>query len=163
MASPDQVKQYLAYWFQLGKRLIVRNGEKAILPQPVIQGDRYSAEFEDCWQYITKNSSKDCYLEGTVQTIDELLSSRWDISPCARCDMPVPMMNLGLQPPECPCADLPLWPNTELPKPRSPVSNQTQLNSIRDRLRRSHQNRQDAPVQQEGDGDRSLDLRSLDH
>jgi hypothetical protein len=137
MAAPDQVRQYLAYWFQLGKPLVVNNGEKAILPQPVVQGDRYSAEFEACWQYVTQNGCKECYLEGTVQTIRDLLSPRWDISPCARCDMPVPMMNLGLQPAECPCADLPSWPNTELPKPRSPVSNHTQLNLIRDRLRQS--------------------------
>jgi hypothetical protein len=156
MASPNQVKQYLAYWFQLGKPLIVKNGEKRILPQPVIQGDRYSTEFEACWQYITEPGCKDSYLENTVPTIGELLSDRWEIAPCARCEMPVPMMRIGVQPPECPCADLPLWPNTELPKPRSPVSNQTQLSSIRDRLRKSNQASQNNP-----DFDRSLEPRGV--
>jgi hypothetical protein len=139
MASSDQVKQYLAYWFQLGKPLIVNNGEKSILPQPVIQGNRYSPEFEVCWQYVMSEQCKSCYLDNTVPTIQELLTDRWEISPCARCEMPVPMMSLGVQEPMCPCSDLPLWPNTELPQPRSPVSNQTQLSSIRDRLRKPHQ------------------------
>lgn len=135
MASSDQVKQYLAYWFQLGRSLVINNGEKTILPDPVIQGDRYSPEFEACWQSITETGCKDAYLEGTIQTVGELLSSKWEITGCSRCDMPVPTLSLGIQPANCPCADLPSWPNMELPKPRSPVDSRAQLNSIRDRLR----------------------------
>ncbi len=74
MASEQQVKQYLAYWFQLGKRLLIRGGEEALLPVPVIQGDRYSQAFEDCWKKISAPNAGDCHLEGTGQTIAELLT-----------------------------------------------------------------------------------------
>ena len=134
MASQPQVKTYLAYWFQLGKKVIVPRTAKELLPQPVIRGNRYSQEFENCWQSIIANQGKDCYLEGTNQTIAELLTSAWEIIPCARCDMPVPIVDLGAQPIECPCSDLLSWPNSELPQPRSPVNNSVQINKIYTRL-----------------------------
>lgn len=144
MASPDQVKQYLAYWFQLGKPLVINNGQETLLPEPVVQGDRYSSEFEACWQRIVDLNGENCYLDGTVQTINELLSSSWDILPCARCDMPVPMLCFGFKDTPCPCFDLPSWPNTALPRPRSPVDSRTQLNQIRDRLLNARQQKETA-------------------
>lgn len=136
MASPTQVKQYLAYWFQLGKRVWVHGGREAVLPDSVIERDRYSQEFEDCWQRILAPSSGECYLEGTHQTIQQLLSSEWEIESCARCGMPVPMIELGMQEGPCPCADLDNWPNNELPEPRSPVDSASRLSGIQERLRR---------------------------
>jgi hypothetical protein len=141
MASQAQVRQYLAYWFQLGKKIMIHNGKAALLPQPVIQGDRYSDEFEDCWRQVTAADAGDCYLEGTSQTVTELLSPNWDVNPCARCEMPVPMPDLGVRSLDCPCSDLPFWPNTSVPQPRSPISNQAQLTQIRDRLMRLSQTR----------------------
>lgn len=139
MASPTQVKQYLAYWFQLGKRLMIDNGREVLLPQPIIQGDRYSSEFEACWQRVLQQNGRDCYLEGTSQTLNELLSSTWEISPCVRCQMPVPILSLGAQSSSgCPCFDLPGWPNTVLPQPRMPIDSQTQLNQICNRLQNGH-------------------------
>lgn len=151
MASPDQVKQYLAYWFQLGKPLMVvhqanrsgasqqadgKDDRAKFLPQSVIHGDRYSPEFENCWQQILSGAWNLSYLEGTVQTIEELLSPQWEISSCARCTMPVPMLCLGVQigDSDCPCADLKGWPNTELPLPRQPIDSRSRLEHIRDRL-----------------------------
>lgn len=134
MASEKQVKQYLAYWFQLGKKVVIRNGKESLLPQPVIEGDRYSQDFERCWQLILSPESGDCYLEGTNETIAQLLTPAWDVSPCARCAMPVPVRNAGMPPELCPCSDLPNWPNTEVPAPRSPVDSQARLYQIRDRL-----------------------------
>ncbi len=72
----------------------------------------------------------DCYLEGTSQTIQELLSPQWEISSCARCEMPVPMIQLGMQPNTCTCSDLDNWPNNELPPPREPVSSREKLRTI---------------------------------
>lgn len=134
MASEQQVKRYLAYWFQLGKRVFIRNGQTALFPKQVIVGDRYSQEFEQMWQQILLPESGDCYLEGTPQTIAELLTSKWDIEPCSRCEMPVPLINVGMPPDSCTCSDLPTWPNTDLPAPREPVNSQDRLSSIRDRL-----------------------------
>lgn len=134
MAASAQVRQYLAYWFQLGKKLLIHGGKEALLPQPVIQGDRYSDAFEACWQRVTSAEAGDCYLEGTHQTIAELLSPAWEINPCARCAMPVPLPNLGVQSLDCPCSDLSFWPDTSMPLPRSPVNSQVQLAQIRDRL-----------------------------
>ncbi len=134
MASEQQVKRYLAYWFQLGKQVVIHNGQTIIRPQRVIAGERYSEEFEQLWQYLLSPESGDSYLEATPQTIAELLTSKWDIEPCARCDMPVPMFNVGIPPDCCTCNDLPTWPNLELPQPRDPVSTQEHLSLICDRL-----------------------------
>jgi len=135
VAAPQQVKQYLAYWFQLGKKVWLNNGKQARLPRPVIEGDRYSEAFERCWQDILSEESGTCYLEGTEQTIDELLSSRWDLASCARCQMPVPVVSVGIQPPSCPCSDLENWPARDLPAPRDPVRSNDRLAKLRDRLR----------------------------
>ena len=134
MASQQEVKQYLAYWLQLGKKVVFGNGESRLLPQEVIKGDRYSDQFEECWQKIISPEAGDCYLEGTQQTIAQLLTPAWEVNPCARCTMPVPVRNAGMPPELCPCNDLSNWPNTELPLPRSPVNTKEQLTAIRDRL-----------------------------
>ena len=133
MASPEEVRKYLAYWFQLGKHLKFDQGE-TLLPNPVIAGNRYSAEFEACWQRVLAVEGKSCYLDGTDQTIAELLSGRWDLASCARCGMPVPLVNVGIQSAPCPCFDLPTWPNLDLPLPRLPIESQQQLEQIRARL-----------------------------
>ena len=134
MASATEVKTYLAHWFQLGKKLIWRNGEAELLPTKIIQGDRYSLEFESCWDKIMSVGGRDCYLAGSAATIQEMLSPAWTIDRCARCAMPVPIVATGTQPLECACSDLDNWPNSELPAPRSPIDSQTQLNNIRVRL-----------------------------
>ncbi|MGL5083410.1 MAG: hypothetical protein ACRC8A_18170 [Microcoleaceae cyanobacterium] len=137
MASHHQVQHYLAHWFQLGKRVVLHNGAEFRQPQPVIEGDRYSRAFEECWQELLASSSGDCYLEGTTQTIAELLTLSWDIETCSRCAMPVPMPVHGLPSPCCPCADLPTWPNLEMPQPRLPVNTQTYLQNLCHRLTQS--------------------------
>jgi hypothetical protein len=134
MASQQEVKQYLAYWFQLGKRVITHNGTRVQKPQPVIRGNRYSQEFEECWSLILSPESKDCYLEGTSQTIDDLLEPGWQINPCARCGMPVPIPIAAMPSGDCPCFDLQNWPNSEIPQPRAPVDTQTHLTQLRERL-----------------------------
>ncbi|AFY57752.1 hypothetical protein Riv7116_5373 [Rivularia sp. PCC 7116] len=134
MASKTQVKKYLAYWFQLGKKVIISNGVASLQPLNVIDGESYSKDFEECWQKILSPKSGECYLEGTEQTVAELLSPEWDISCCSRCEMPVPLKNLGMPAILCPCNDVLNWPNTELPAPREPVNSQNQLTKIRQRL-----------------------------
>jgi hypothetical protein len=138
MASHENVKQYLAYWFQLGKKVVLRNGQETLLPKSIIEGDRYSKEFESCWQRILASRAT-CYLEGTEQTIEQLFSPLWDINPCARCGMPVPAIQLGIQPNSCPCHDLPNWPNSELPSPRDPIDSSARLNRIKERLNRARE------------------------
>ena len=135
MASTTQVKTYLAYWFQLGKKLVWRNGKETLLPQTIFQDDRFSPQFESCWQKIMSIGGKDCYLEGSAETIEQLLSPHWDINGCAICQMPVAIVESGIQSLDCMCSDLDNWPNDELPKPRSPINNQVQLDKIRARLK----------------------------
>lgn len=135
MATEEQVKRYLAHWFQLGKKVLLHNGQEELLPKPIFLGNSYSYQFENCWQRITAPHSGDCYLEGTNQTIQELLSSAWDIIECARCQMLIPISNSGNQGTNCPCFDLPTWPNTELPLPHFPVDNRKYLSDICQRLR----------------------------
>jgi hypothetical protein len=138
MAPEQQVKRYLAYWFQLGKRVLIRNGDVALRPLSVMAGDRYSDEFENIWQQILSPESGDCYLEGTQETITELLTPEWVVAPCSRCEMPVPVKNVGMPPQLCPCSDLLNWPNTDLPRPREPISSQDRLREIRDRLQKAN-------------------------
>jgi len=140
MASEQMVRQYLAYWFQLGKGVVVNGGQKVLLPKPVFQGNHYSSSFEQCWQQIQPDQTVDAYLEGTSQTIAELLSPGWDIVSCARCTMPIPMKNIGAENLECPCFDIEGWPNTELPQPRSAVNSADVLSGIRARLNQARSN-----------------------
>jgi hypothetical protein len=134
MANKQNVKKYLAHWFQLGKKVIVGHSNRSFLPNPVLQGDRYSLEFEECWQEILALKTSDCYLEGTKETIAQLLTPAWELLPCGRCSMPVPVKSMGLPSIFCPCYYLSNWPNNELPPPRPPVNTQEQLTVIRDRL-----------------------------
>ena len=133
MASAQEVKEYFAYWLQLGKKVWVGNGQKALQPQSIIKGDRYSQEFEEFWQYLLSAESGDCYLEGTEESLAQLLCEEWETVSCARCEMPVPVLSLGIQSAVCPCNDLSNWPNLELPAPRSPVDSQSRLQQISDR------------------------------
>ena len=134
MANKQEVKKYLAQWFQLGKSVVVDKGDIVLLPRRVITGNRYSDEFEQCWQQITSPATGDCYLEGTHQTIAELLSPAWEMNQCSRCDMPIAMRSLGMPSEVCPCHYLPEWPNTELPSPRCPIDTKSYLRQISDRL-----------------------------
>lgn len=134
MASDSEVRKYIAYWFQLGKKVLIRNGADSRLPQPVVQGERYSRQFEECWTEILSSESGECYLEGTEQTIEDLLSSQWEIESCGRCSLLVPVKVAGLPPACCPCFDLPTWPNLEAPLPRLPVNTRLYLLNICHRL-----------------------------
>jgi len=135
MASRIQVKNYLAYWFQLGKQVVTDDGKTTFKPETVIQGEHFSPEFEQCWTEILKASGRACHLEGTDQTIDDLLSPAWDIANCARCNMLVPTPEVAFDQLLCPCNDLPTWPNEELPKPRLPVDNHKHLSEMREKLK----------------------------
>jgi hypothetical protein len=78
--------------------------------------------------------SAECHLSGTSETIANLLSDEWEIVGCARCPMPLPMPIRGVKLSPCPCADLPLWPNAEIPQPRTGVCTTHHLNHLRQRL-----------------------------
>jgi hypothetical protein len=134
MASPSEVKTYLAHWFQLGKKVVSDHDQSSYQPENVIQGEHFSAQFEDCWAAIMAIEGKGLYLEGTDQTIAELLSPAWDVVDCARCSMPVPMPQVEIRAHACPCNDLPSWPNTDIPSPRLPVNGHKHLERMHDRL-----------------------------
>ncbi len=139
MASEEQVKQYLAHWFQLGKQVLLPNRQEKLRPTKIFEGKNYSAEFERVWHYLLEVDA-DCYLEGTEQTIQQLLSPEWEIIECARCEMPFPITTAGVTSLVCPCSDLPGWPNNELPPPRSGVDSEAHLTRIRQRIKHSNDN-----------------------
>lgn len=134
MASPLQVKNYLAYWFQLGKPVVTADGQTVCQPKAVIQGDRFSDEFEACWTKILNRDGAGYYLKGTDQSIKELLSPSWDMDNCARCNMIVPTPEVALNPSPCPCNDLDGWPNEEVPQPRLPIDSRDRLSQIRQHI-----------------------------
>jgi hypothetical protein len=135
MASTLNVKAYFAYWLQLGKKLLNPHLSQGLFPVPVIQGDHYSEAFESCWHYLLTSQGQASYIEGTTATVAQLLSEEWEILPCARCTMPVPVAQVGVVSDlTCPCHDLRHWPNFELPFPRNPVDETAHLRGICNRL-----------------------------
>lgn len=134
MASEAQVKRYIAYWFQLGKQVVLSHLDQKLLPKPIFEGDRYSLAFENCWQLLRSPDARDGYLEGTDVTVCELLEAEWEIVACARCDMPIPLRSRGIAGSVCPCHDLPFWPDDRLPRPKHPVNTQVSLRAICQRL-----------------------------
>ena len=135
MASKQEVKKYLAHWFQLGMVVAASRGDSTLSPKMVIAGGKYSKEFEKCWQQVISSPiTKDYYLEGTDQTINELLTPAWEIVECSRCNMPIEMHSKGMPTEICPCHYLKTWPNTDVPAPRCPVDSQVHLQYICNRL-----------------------------
>ena len=137
MASKAQVKHYLAHWFQLGKQVLLPKYKQKLRPSQIFEGNTYSCEFEKYWQYIFA-VDVDCYLEGTEQTIQQLLSPEWEVAKCEKCQMPCPVAVSKSTSPACLCVDLPSWPNTTLPSPRSAIDNKTYLARIQQRLAKSN-------------------------
>lgn len=135
MAELEQVKQYIAQWSQLGKRVVLRDGQR-INPVPIFDGSHYSALFEAYWQKILIEEKGDCYLEGTYETIQELLTPLWELLPCPRCLLPIPLHQLALNNISCPCSDLHLHPNLDLPTPRIPIDSIEHLQQLKHRLDR---------------------------
>jgi hypothetical protein len=91
--------------------------------------------FEEYWQEIL-TTKEDCYLDGTEQTIKELLTPAWEIINCSRCTLPVPANHGHPSCSLCPCADVPSWPNLELPRPKIPSSDQEHLSHLQFRLQK---------------------------
>ncbi|MGI0490255.1 hypothetical protein ACN4EG_00470 [Alkalinema pantanalense CENA528] len=137
MASVSHVKHYVAYWLQLGKSLVIQSHQRTLkTPLLIIDGEKYSAEFEDSWQQALRHANTS-YLESTSQTIAELLTPEWEIVMCARCPMPIALKVAGISNNNCPCQDLNSWPNAETLPPRSPVVSQAVLLDICENLRRN--------------------------
>ncbi|MFH7245514.1 MAG: hypothetical protein ACHWZW_21985 [Spirulina sp.] len=134
MASQEQVREFLAHWFQLGKPVVLAEDRGECLPSPIFHKGSYSQSFENCWHQIMVTSGQGCYLEGTTQSIATMLTPAWEITACARCEMPVALPILGLNPCPCPCHDLQTWPNTEVPTPRPAVDDDQHLSDIQQRL-----------------------------
>lgn len=133
MASVSKVQAYLSYWFQLGKPVIFEKDQAECLPTSIFQGTEYSQAFQRCWQKIMQQPAH-CFLRGTDESIAKLLSDEWEIVGCSRCPMPLPMPVRGIKLSPCPCADLPTWPNEEVPQPRVAIHNSDHLDDIRQRL-----------------------------
>ncbi len=112
-----------------------------MIPKKVLNDSGYSSELEKLWALVTNDCNRQyCYLEGTNESIGELLSPEWDIIDCARCNMPMPIVELGIQSASCVCDDLDNWPNNELPNPRSSVNNTERLMIIRKSLLNKQKN-----------------------
>lgn len=136
MALPNEVKTYLSYWFQLGRGVRMPPRDGVVKPQAVLADGRYSSEFEALWQQLMQPKvAASSYLEGTEQTIAQLLAPDWDIQDCARCSLPIPMKVQGFGPQGCPCDDRGgAGPNLELMPPRAPIDSQAALRRLCERL-----------------------------
>lgn len=132
MASLQQVQQYLALWFQVGQGIIA--DDKTYCPQPVLAQGQYSPEFQQCWEALKSLGFENCYLDGTVISLEELLSPAWEITDCARCLMPVALPIGQVLSNACPCSDSPTWPNFDLPMPHVPKGANASLQRICDRI-----------------------------
>ena len=135
MASRTLVKNYIAQWMQMGKSISLSTQGKQVSIYKIINGEEYSSLFNKLWDEISTTKADEAYLDGTDQTIDDLLSDRWEIIGCARCSLLVPSLDLGPRVPVCcPCDDLPTHPNLDLVAPHVPVKLSTAINELCDRL-----------------------------
>ena len=135
MASRTLVKNYIAQWMQMGKSISLSTQGKQVSIYKIINGEEYSSLFNQLWDEISTTKADEAYLDGTDQTIDDLLSDRWEIIGCARCSLLVPSLDLGPRVPVCcPCDDLPTHPNLDLVAPHVPVKLSTAINELCDRL-----------------------------
>lgn len=134
MASQQDVQHYLAYWFQLGKPIHISNGRLTQRPVPVLEGNQFSRAFRDCWKLIMAVGGRDCYLDGTQETVEQLLSPKWEIADCARCSIPTAMSAVMPVAQLCACGDIDNWPNDELPAPHMPINNKNHFNRLTTRL-----------------------------
>jgi hypothetical protein len=129
MATSQEIKGFIAQWLQLGKSIEHVDGVRCFKPSRILGYQGYSQEFEDWWQEFEADT-KQWALSGTHHPLSDLYSPLWEISSCARCDMPVPLQASKSNEGFCPCHDLPNWPNTELPQPRVPLDSDLKLRKI---------------------------------
>jgi hypothetical protein len=134
MVPEVDLKTFVACWMQLGKGICQSNGEVVHL-DTVVQGGRYSDDFEALWHRIFHVNGQSYYLEGTTVALNTLSQSDWEILQCARCSMPVVMPIAGVASCICPCHDLAGWPNSEVPLPRPPINTSAYLGRISQRLK----------------------------
>jgi hypothetical protein len=132
MASPAAVHEYLACWLQAGKSIVSDQGTWR--PERICQGESYSPEFLSYWRQMEQRGLHHYYLAGTDVHLGQLCSDDWEIIPCSRCTMPIPIKVAGMTTGPCPCHDLALWPNLELPLPHGVVDTQAYLAQIQARL-----------------------------
>ncbi len=134
MASESQVKEYLACWLQVGKRILHDSGNREFHDPRIVNKRGYTSEFESWWDEFRENAHH-WHLEGCNNALDVLFTPQWDIVDCALCVMPVPKLVAGVNDPNCTCSDLELWPNLEIPKPHTPNDMQDKLTKLRKKLR----------------------------
>jgi hypothetical protein len=135
MAASNVVKDYLAQWMQVGKKVLIDGKNESVSICKIIDGEKYAPEFETLWAEISTTNAKTAYLEGTNETILELLSDKWELIECPRCSLPSACIDVGVRETQpCPCDTMKLWPNLETIAPRKPVTTTQYLNNICDRL-----------------------------
>jgi CHAD domain-containing protein len=135
MASHTLVKNYLAQWMQMGKTVSLSTEGEEVSIWKILQDEKYSSLFNEFWDEISTTKAHTAYLTGTDQTIGDLLSNRWEIIACARCNLLLPSIDMGPRVPVCcPCDDLPNHPNLDLVMPHLPVKLLSHLDDLCDRL-----------------------------
>lgn len=135
MASRTLVKNYLAQWMQMGKTVTLSPRGEEVHIYKIIQGEKYSALFNQLWDEISTTKAQEAYLSGTDQSIEELLSNKWEIIACARCNLLVPSVDMGPRAPVCcPCDDIPNHPNLDSVSPHIPVTLVSHIEDLCDRL-----------------------------
>ncbi|NKB18516.1 MAG: hypothetical protein HC770_11595 [Pseudanabaena sp. CRU_2_10] len=119
----------------MGKKVFIQSQNKLVGVKCVVRGESYTNEFEQLWAEISDPRSGDVYLDGTDESIQELLSPKWEVVSCARCEMPIPI-GMGPQAAQiCPCNNFGCYPNLEAIAPREPVITAKHLSSIMSRLK----------------------------
>ncbi|MBD2316878.1 hypothetical protein [Phormidium tenue] len=135
MASRTLVKNYVAQWMQMGKTVTLSTQGEQVRVYKILQGEKYSPAFNQLWDDISTIKAQEAYLSGTDQTVSDLLSNKWEIIACARCNLLVPSIDIGPRVPVCcPCSDLPTHPNLDLVSPHRPVTLVSHLDDLCDRL-----------------------------
>lgn len=134
MATEEEVKSYLAYWFQVGKNVeIGTNREKKNVNKIFsLSSNEYSQEFNSLWEKIVEEADTS-FLEDTSFSIKKLLSSEIEIVACSVCNAIV-ASGIFFTNNSCICSNIPLWPNLDIPQPKKLLDSNCALLKIVQKL-----------------------------
>ncbi|MEB3274418.1 MAG: HAMP domain-containing sensor histidine kinase [Prochlorothrix sp.] len=103
----DLLMGYVAYYVSRGRPVVSSQGEELLFQGEVYGYWGYSNHFYSYWRQLQQRSDfNELGLRGDLYSFREFLNGRCGIGACARCQLPVPLLDNGTPTPStCPCDD----------------------------------------------------------
>ena len=89
----ERLMSYVAYYVSRGKTVISPLSGSLAFEKSVYQYWGYHRDFEDFWEQLQQRRDfRELYLEGDVYGFGEFLDGSCTVGECARCNLPIPML-----------------------------------------------------------------------